>query len=265
MKYSNGVAVVLFTVVFICITLFQVYRENHSSNNSIETADPGNIRAGGRRTDENKTYEEARGLIKKVLSLIYNRYEFGGPYGNKFFMASNNLSPETWDILKFKLATKMLTTNSTFLMTFSGSSVTAEHDNYYAQSYPYIFKKRMGDIFAKVGIELVVHDIAMGANNCSPYVLCYESMGGSDPDFLNWEQVCLFSTFCFAVCLCFSGGVCNPVMAYNFHLKYLFTCVLLDASLQIYMFNMCFSFSVHSKSSPTTAVTMNLFSRLLRD
>ncbi len=209
MKYLNGIAVVLFIVAIIGITLYQDYRGNHSSNNSIQTAEhTGNVRAGGRRTDENKTYDEARGLIKKVLSLIYNRYEFGGPYGNKFFMASNNLSPETWDILKFKLATKMLTTNSTFLMTFSGSSVTAGHDNYYAQSYPYIFKKRMGDIFAKVGIELVVHDIAMGANNCSPYVLCYESMGGSDPDFLNWEQVCCFiSTFCFSVCLCAASQV----------------------------------------------------------
>lgn len=134
-------------------------------------------------------YGEPVQMLKKVLSLIYNRYEFGGPYGNKFFMASNNLGPETWDLLKMKLATKMLTPNSTFLMIFSGSSVTAGHDNFYAQSYPYIFKKRMEDIFKKVGIELLVHDIAMGANNCSPYVLCYESMGGYDPDFINWEQV----------------------------------------------------------------------------
>ena len=200
MKYPIGTAVVIFVVAFASISLLKIYLDENTANNAIQTAElNGHIRAGGRRTEENSPYGEARGLIKKVLSLIYNRYEFGGPYGNKFFMASNNLSPETWDILKFKLATKMLTTNSTFLMTFSGSSVTAGHDNYYAQSYPYIFKKRMSDIFAKVGIELVVHDIAMGANNCSPYVLCYESMGGSDPDFLNWEQVCFFF-FCFTVC-----------------------------------------------------------------
>eukprot|EP01032_Pedospumella_encystans_P008276 gene8276-9842_t len=189
MKHPIITAVVIFVVAFAGISFFQINRPGNPANSAIQTAElNGHIRAGGRRTEEKSVYGEARGLIKKVLSLIYNRYEFGGPYGNKFFMASNNLSPETWDILKFKLATKMLTTNSTFLMTFSGSSVTAGHDNYYAQSYPYIFKKRMSEIFAKVGIELVVHDIAMGANNCSPYVLCYESMGGSDPDFLNWEQ-----------------------------------------------------------------------------
>lgn len=142
-----------------------------------------------RLSGSSTSYEEPLQMIKKVLSLIYNRYEFGGPNGNKFFMASNNIGPETWDILKMKIATKMLTPNSTFLMIFSGSSVTAGHDNYYAQSYPYIFKKRMEDIFKKIGIELIVHDIAQGANNCSPYVLCYESMGGYNPDFLNWEQV----------------------------------------------------------------------------
>jgi hypothetical protein len=134
-------------------------------------------------------YETSKVMLKDLLNLIYNRYEFGGNYGNKFFMASNNVGPETWDILKMKLASKMLTPNSTFLMTFSGSSVTAGHDNHYNQSYPYIVKKRLGDIFSSVGIDLQVHDIALGANACSPYVLCYESMGGSDPDFLNWEQV----------------------------------------------------------------------------
>ena len=155
-----------------------------SSNNS------SNVTQNRRLSSASTTlYEDTKLKLKKLLSLIYNRYEFGGPYGNKFFMASNNISPETWDILKMKLAVKMLTPGSKFLMIFSGSSVTAGHDNYYAQSYPYIFKSRMEDIFKSAGIELVVRDIAQGANNCSPYVLCYESMGGSDPDFLNWEQV----------------------------------------------------------------------------
>lgn len=163
----------------------------------------GNARLMGfsehRRLDssaESTKYEETKTMLKKLLSLIYNRYEFGGNYGNKFFMTSNNISPETWDILKMKLATKMLSPNATFLMTFSGSSVTAGHDNYYNQSYPYIVKKRLVDIFSSVGIDLQVHDIALGANNCSPYVLCYESMGGFDPDFLNWEQVRYYTIGC---------------------------------------------------------------------
>lgn len=144
-----------------------------------------------RKLNEEKVdqYGKAKDKLKKLLNLIYNRYEFGGNHGNKFFMTSNNISPETWDILKMKLAVKMLTPGAKFVMVFSGSSVTAGHDNYYNQSYPMIVQKRLGDIFKSLGVELEVRDIALGANPCSPYVLCYESMGGADPDFLNWEQV----------------------------------------------------------------------------
>ncbi len=39
-----------------------------------------------------------------------------------------------------------------------------------------------------LGIDLIVHNIAQGANNCIPYTMCYESMGGKDPDFVGWEQ-----------------------------------------------------------------------------
>ncbi|KAJ1408059.1 hypothetical protein B484DRAFT_201057 [Ochromonadaceae sp. CCMP2298] len=73
-------------------------------------------------------------------------------------------------------------------MIFSGSSVTAGHDSYFNQSYPLIVQKHMGPILRTLGVQLVVHNIAQGANNCIPYTLCYESMGGFDPDFVNWEQ-----------------------------------------------------------------------------
>jgi hypothetical protein len=174
--------------VTVCIVLGILYL--YRDDNNFTNAAPRTRNLKAVEFARKAQFEDAKVKLKKLLSLIYNRYEFGGPYGNKFFMTSNNISPETWDILKMKLGMKMLTPNATFLATFSGSSVTAGHDNYFAQSYPMILKKRMGDIFSTVGIDLQVRDIALGANNCSPYVLCYESMGGSDPDFLNWEQVC---------------------------------------------------------------------------
>jgi hypothetical protein len=141
------------------------------------------------RSEQETGYEKPKEGLKKLLSLIYNRYEFGGEHGGQFFLASNNVNQATWELLKMKVALKMVSENSTFLMVFGGSSVTAGHDNYYNQSYPFIFQKRMGDIFESLGIKLIVRDIALGANNCSPYILCYESMGGFNPDFVNWEQV----------------------------------------------------------------------------
>jgi hypothetical protein len=133
-------------------------------------------------------FETAKTELQKVLSLIHNRYELGGGVGNNFFLASNNIGKSSWEVLRYKFAHKIVSKDASFLMVFGGSSVTAGHDNYYNQSYPFIFERRMKGIFSTLGIALTVRDIALGANNCAPYILCYESMGGSDPDFLGWEQ-----------------------------------------------------------------------------
>lgn len=133
---------------------------------------------------------KAKEQCEEVLSLIYNRYELGGSIGQNFLLATQNMESEAWEILKHKFAIRMLqdNTDNDYLMIFGGSSVTAAHDNYYNQSYPAIFEQRVGPILKSLGVKLTVHNIAQGANNCSPYQLCYESMGGLDPEFVGWEQ-----------------------------------------------------------------------------
>lgn len=130
----------------------------------------------------------AKTLSNKVLSLIRARYEIDGIIGSNFIRTTQNIGDNTWEILKYKFAYKIVKPNSNFLMIFGGSSVTAGHDSYYNESYPYILKKRMLPIFNALKVELKVHNIAQGANNCIPYNLCLEAMGGNDPDFLSWEQ-----------------------------------------------------------------------------
>jgi hypothetical protein len=78
--------------------------------------------------------------------------------------------------------------NVQFLMIFGGSSVTAGHDNYFHQSYPMVFHRRMKPIFDALGIELFARNIAQGANQCRPADFCYEAMGGMNPDWIGWEQ-----------------------------------------------------------------------------
>jgi hypothetical protein len=73
-------------------------------------------------------------------------------------------------------------------MIFGGSSVTAGYDNYYNQSYGKVFERRMKPLFDALNIDLQVNIIAQGANPCRPYNLCYEPMGGSNADWLGWEQ-----------------------------------------------------------------------------
>ena len=45
----------------------------------------------------------------------------------------------------------------------------------------------MRSIFEALNIDLQVHNIAQGANDCWPYTLCYEN-GGFSPDLISWEQ-----------------------------------------------------------------------------
>lgn len=139
--------------------------------------------------------------INKVTNLIYQRYEFHHTQRYQFFLESQNMPVYGWDLMKYKVALKILSppvineediNNHTFTksyrMIFGGSSVTAGHDNFYHQSYPFVFERRLKDIFNTLGLGLEVHNIAQGANNCRPSDYCYEAMGGSFADFISWEQ-----------------------------------------------------------------------------
>jgi hypothetical protein len=46
----------------------------------------------------------------------------------------------------------------------------------------------MKPIFDMLEVDLVVENIAMGANNCRPYIFAYEAQGSSNPDWVSWEQ-----------------------------------------------------------------------------
>jgi hypothetical protein len=146
------------------------------------------------KTSLSASLSAAREPLENVMSLIFNRYELGTELGRHFFYTASNMDSKAFNILKWRLASKIVQSkpDPTYLMVFSGSSVTAGHDNYFNQSYPMVFKRHMEDIFTKLGIQLIVNNIAQGANNCIPYSFCYETMGGENIDFLNWEQVCLY-------------------------------------------------------------------------
>jgi hypothetical protein len=132
--------------------------------------------------------DDSIAAAQDVLSIIRYRYELNTTRGFNLFKTLENVGEDTWDLYKYKFAKKILDRNSEFIMTFGGSSVTAGHDNKFSDSYPMIVSKRMTPLLASVGIDMKVRNIAMGANNCVPYNLCLESMGGLDTDFVSWEQ-----------------------------------------------------------------------------
>ena len=139
---------------------------------------------------------KAKFILNDILTLIYNRYQLDDHIGESFFFTSNNMNSITWDLIKYKFATKFIknqlksnsarnnkrrVTSTTerrrllntqtydendsflrFLMIFSGSSVTAGHDNNYNNSFPMIVSKRLKPTFDALGIPLIVRNIAQG-------------------------------------------------------------------------------------------------------
>lgn len=134
-------------------------------------------------------FDKAKALINEMANLIHHRFEFNRSDTYQFFLEASNLPPYSWDIQKYKIAKKIAEgNNSPYTMIFGGSSVTAGHDNYYAQSHPFVFERRIAPILEALNVKLVVRNIAQGANNCRPFDYCYASMGGETADFIAWEQ-----------------------------------------------------------------------------
>eukprot|EP00976_Prorocentrum_cordatum_P091569 1188581-Prorocentrum_minimum.AAC.1 len=70
---------------------------------------------------------------------------------------------------------------------FGGTSVTAGHDNLYNQSYPFAFERAASCAFKAAGINLVVRNAALGANQAFQYSLCNQWMYGPDADLVFYE------------------------------------------------------------------------------
>ena len=134
-----------------------------------------------------KSFNIARAIAFDIVNLIYQRFEFSTPRV-QFLLTAANVPTTAWDIMKYKIARKFIDGNSTLLFIFGGSSVTAGHDNYYNESYPSVFERRMEGVFRALNIDFQVHNIAHGTNKCRPSDLCYEAMGGYNADWLGWEQ-----------------------------------------------------------------------------
>lgn len=193
-------------IIFIALFSLQIYAEDNSTSATNATSSDDSLvhyaepfkfddhdRIGwtGPKSLGEIKLDDAIARAQESLSLIYHRYEFGNESaaGFNFIMTANNMPAKTWDMIKYKWAVKITSKeNRIFRSIFGGSSVTAGHDNYYYQAYPAIFQKRIENITDALGIDLQTHNIAQTTNNCIPYDMCYESMGGKDPDLVNWEQ-----------------------------------------------------------------------------
>jgi hypothetical protein len=203
---------------------------------------------GGANTKNTKNtgaYGDAKRAVEELSDKIYQRFEFHNDVTRQFFFITLNIPERGWDILKYKMAKKMLDGHSTFLMIFSGTSVTAGYDNHFNESYPMVFEKRMRPIFDALRIKLVVRNIAQRRVSCHMSNFCLEAMGGPDADFIGWENSYRFATLHFLhslLCFCFaflSVLLCFALLSALLCFLYCFASVLL-------CFQFCFCFALLS-------------------
>ena len=133
-------------------------------------------------------FSQSKASLEKLIHLVTKRFALDNKYRAQVFDVAANMNINAWDMLKYKFLCKLTARHKgdrKFLMVFGGSSVTAGHDNYFHESYPIFFQRRISEAFRALKVDLVVHNIAQGSNDCYPYNWCYEAMGGEKPDWIG--------------------------------------------------------------------------------
>jgi len=130
----------------------------------------------------------AKALAMDVLNLIFARYELQDAANMQHFMVTFNAPAMTWEILRLKVAEKILHKGSTFTFVFSGTGVTAGYDNYFHQSYPMVIEKRLSPVFKALGIDLAVRNIGQVHVDCRLSNYCFDALGGEVADVVGWEN-----------------------------------------------------------------------------
>jgi hypothetical protein len=112
------------------------------------------------------------------------------------FLKSASTSKHSFDVMKHKFMDRVMSSAKTrgkWVVSFTGSSVTAGHDSPFAASYPEQVGLMMKSAFNSLNIDFQSRNVALGNNPCVPYDLCPGKFAGHDADMVGWEQ----SYFCF--------------------------------------------------------------------
>ncbi|GKY96425.1 hypothetical protein MPSEU_000602000 [Mayamaea pseudoterrestris] len=79
-------------------------------------------------------------------------------------------------------------TNDKFTVVLAGHSAAAGHGNHFHQSYIHQMHKIMAPIFARLGVQLVTRNQAIGGLGTLPMALAFADMYGDDIDLILWDS-----------------------------------------------------------------------------
>jgi hypothetical protein len=120
-----------------------------------------NVMVGMRnKTKVVRKFDEEMKAKFKIIRAKSEIYQFWDVRNYPKFLETMHIPEETWLTYKYKFIDLILNhkdDNSTsFVIGFSGSSVTAGHDNFFNQSYPAVVERTLRPVFTELGIRLVV-------------------------------------------------------------------------------------------------------------
>ncbi len=142
---------------------------------------------------QNYTATRDYAAIKKQVQDIKNEiWEEWDVSTYPLFLTLMHIPTSSWELQKQKLLNTILNNdmnkNSSFIISFSGSSITAGHDNYIYEAYPNVFYETLLPIMNLLSLPFSVRNQALGNNPCYPYDLCVNTHMGTDFDVLTWEE-----------------------------------------------------------------------------
>ena len=131
--------------------------------------------------------QTSKAAAESELRSIYQRWEVSN-YPN--FFKTCWMEKPSWDILILKFQYAVLNINGLkdFVISFTGSSVTAGHDSRISEAFPALVHSMLSPAFRIAGLELIVRNVALGNNPCMPYDICVRTFAGEDADIVVWEQ-----------------------------------------------------------------------------
>lgn len=142
--------------------------------------------ADGRRAEvpTGDLVDNARAVYRNMSEAILERW--GRKYEHTLFSQGMMFADEG-KVVEDKILNAIVQQGG-FVAAFTGTSVTAGHDNFYEQSYPIVLNATMSKLFAAAGVRYEATNVAMGNTRPFPYSFCVDAHVGLDADIISWEM-----------------------------------------------------------------------------
>jgi len=118
-------------------------------------------------TEFESKLETAVNVTDRILHGIWDKWKID-KYPN--FLQTAAMTHTSWEVLKLKFQQRILKAHSAsyqqqkFVISFTGSSVTAGHDSPFNATFPILTEKLMAPAFDVMNISLIGRNAAMGNN-----------------------------------------------------------------------------------------------------